>query len=272
MDQVERDRWIQDYYAKQFSEADRLVTRSANGQLEFVRVQQLVSARLDRHSRVLDVGGGTGVHAQWLAGTGHTVCMVDPVPEQVAIANRVSSQIQALVGDARDLQFDDESFDAVLLLGPLYHLQERGDRVRAWQEALRVLTPGGIVFGAGISRAAAALKMVFARSFRDIPAEALIDLLENGSDSKQAPTTGFPGGHHHTAVELAGEATDAGFENVVTVGIEGPAGLGLEMLAPTKALVSAGNVIADAAQSAPPIADLSPHLMSIGTKPLNTTS
>lgn len=267
MDQVERDQWIQDYYAKQFSEADRLVTRSANGQLEFLRVQQLVSTRLDPHSRVLDVGGGTGVHAQWLANAGHTVTMIDPVPEQVASANQAAPQVHALVGDARDLQFDDDSFDAVLLLGPLYHLQEWSDRLRAWQEALRVLTPGGIVFGAGISRAAAALKMVFARSFRNIPADALIDLLENGSDKKQAPTTGFPGGHHHTAVELADEAADAGFENVVTVGIEGPAGLGLEMLAPEQALVSAGNVIADAAHAAPLVADLSPHLVSIGNKP-----
>lgn len=267
MDQVERDRWIQDYYAKQFSEADRLVTRSANGQLEFLRVQQLVSTRLAPHSRVLDVGGGTGVHTQWLANAGHTVAMIDPVPEQVATANRVAPHVHALVGDARDLQFGDDSFDAVLLLGPLYHLQERGDRLRAWQEAHRVLAPGGIVFGAGISRAVAALKMVFARSFRDIPADALIDLLENGSDNKRVPTAGFPGGHHHTSAELADEAADAGFENVVTVGIEGPAGLGLEMFAPEQALVSAGNVIADAAHTAPLVADLSPHLMSIGNKP-----
>lgn len=267
MDQVERDQWIQDYYATQFSEADRLVTRSANGQLEFLRVQQLVSSRLDPNSRVLDVGGGTGVHARWLADAGHTVTMIDPVPEQVATATRVAPHIRALVGDARDLQFDDDSFDAVLLLGPLYHLQERGDRLRAWQEALRVLTPGGTVFGAGISRAAAALKLVFAQSFRDIPADALIDLLENGSDHKQAPSLGFPGGHHHTAAELAGEAAESGFENVVTVGIEGPAGLGLEMLAPEQALVSAGATIADAAQAVPLVADLSPHLMGIGNKP-----
>lgn len=267
MDQVERDRWIQDYYAKQFSEAGRLVTRSANGQLEFLRVQQLVSARLNPHSRVLDVGGGTGVHAQWLANAGHTVVMIDPVPEQVATAIQAAPKVRALVGDARDLDFDDDSFDAVLLLGPLYHLQERGDRLRAWQEAHRVLAPGGIVFGAGISRAAAALQMVFARSFRDIPVDALIDLLENGSDNKPAPTTGFPGGHHHTAAELADEAADAGFENVVTVGIEGPAGLGLEMFAPEQALVSAGNVIAEAAHAAPHVADLSPHLMSVGNKP-----
>ncbi|WP_300266937.1 bifunctional 2-polyprenyl-6-hydroxyphenol methylase/3-demethylubiquinol 3-O-methyltransferase UbiG [Microbacterium sp.] len=265
MDQAERDRWIHDYYARRFDETDRLVTRSANGQVEFQRVQQLVSTRLVPSSRVLDIGGATGVHARWLAEAGHTVTLIDPVAEQVAAARAVPG-VDALVGDARDLPFADGSFDAVLMLGPLYHLQERDDRLRAWQEAHRVLVPGGIVFAAAISRAAAALKMVFARSFRDLPADALVALLERGSDEKPAPTDGFPGGHHHLAAELAEEATDAGFTDVTTVGVEGPAGLGLEMLAPEGSVVSAAITIAEAAHVAPPAADLSPHLMSIGTK------
>lgn len=175
MDQGERDQWIQEYYAKHFSEADRLVSRSANGRVEFLRVQQLVSTRLEPNSRVLDIGGGTGIHAQWLADAGYVVTLIDPVVEQVEAARKRPSRVRALVGDARDLQFEDNSFDAVLLFGPLYHLQERGDRILAWREAWRVLVPGGIAFGAGASRAAAALKMVFARSFQDLPADALIE-------------------------------------------------------------------------------------------------
>lgn len=267
MDQAERDQWIQQYYAERFAEAERLVTRSANGRIEFLRVQQLVSERLAPHSRVLDVGGATGVHARWLAEAGHDVTLIDPVPEQVEAASRAVPAARTMVGDARCLPFDDGGFDVVLLLGPLYHLQDRDDRLRAWTEAHRVLVPGGIVFGAGISRAAAALKLVLARSFRDLPVDALVTLLENGSDGKTAPTGGFPGGHHHTAAELADEATDAGFVEVVTVGVEGAAGLGLEMLPPEEAVVSAGLTIADAADATPPLADLSPHLMSLGVKP-----
>jgi ubiquinone/menaquinone biosynthesis C-methylase UbiE len=268
MDQSERDQWIQEYYSKHFIEADRLATRSANGRVEFLRVQQLVSTRLAPGSRVLDIGGGTGVHAQWLASAGHTVTMIDPVAEQVEVARTALSQVRALVGDARHLQFEDDAFDAVLLLGPLYHLQERGDRIRAWTEACRVLKPGGIAFGAGASRAAAALKMVFARSFHDLPADALITLLESGTDERQVPTTGFPGGHYHTATELADEAVAAGFEDIETLGIEGPAGLGLGMLPPDQTLVTAGVTIAEAAHSAPLLADLSPHLLGIGYKPI----
>ncbi|GAA1534682.1 ubiquinone/menaquinone biosynthesis C-methylase UbiE [Microbacterium ginsengiterrae] len=267
MDQAERDQWIQDYYARRFAESDRLTTRSANGQIEFLRVQQLVSSRLRESSRVLDVGGATGVHARWLAADGHSVTLIDPVPEQVAAAATHIPDARALVGDARDLQVEDGSVDAVLLLGPLYHLQDRADRRRAWREAYRVLVPGGLVFGAGISRAAAALKIVLARSFHDLPANALLALLEDGTDVRAIPTEGFPGGHHHSAAELTDEAVAAGFTGVTTVGIEGPAGLGLEMLPPEDSLVSAGLTIADAATAAPPIADLSPHLLAIGTRP-----
>lgn len=267
MSQEERDRRIQDYYAKRFDEAERLITRSANGQLEYLRVQRLLSSRIAPGSRVLDVGGGTGVHAKWLAAAGHEVTLVDPVPEQVAVASAAGSGFRSLVGDARDLQFEDESFEVVLLFGPLYHLQGREERLRAWREAYRVLTPDGMVFAAGISRAAAALKMVLAHDFREIPSDALLTLLEHGSDDGQVPSGGFPGGHHHTAAELGEEARAAGFTDVTTVGIEGPAGLGLELFPPEHALVSAGNTIADATPADSRAVDLSPHLMSIARKP-----
>src|SRR5207253_5707878 len=54
--------------------------------------------------------------------------------------------VRAELGDARQLDIADESFDAVLLLGPLYHLTDRGDRVRALREAGRVAKPGCLVF------------------------------------------------------------------------------------------------------------------------------
>lgn len=61
------------------------------------------------------------------------------------------------VGDARNLDFETDSMDAVLLLGPLYHLQERPDRIAALEESLRVLKPGGVLFCAAISRFASFL-------------------------------------------------------------------------------------------------------------------
>ena len=51
--------------------------------------------------------------------------------------------VHAEVGDARDLNLPDSSVDAVVLLGPLYHLRERAHRVQALREASRVVRPGG---------------------------------------------------------------------------------------------------------------------------------
>ncbi|MDO4718921.1 MAG: class I SAM-dependent methyltransferase, partial [Propionibacteriaceae bacterium] len=132
----------------------RIQGDTASGVVEFIRVQRLLRARLRPASRILDVGGATGVHSRWLAADGHHVTLLDPVPSQVAGAAEVGT-FEALVGDARRLPFEDSSVDAVLLFGPLYHLIHREDRTRALTEAARVLRPGGLLFAQAITRLAA---------------------------------------------------------------------------------------------------------------------
>lgn len=114
-------------------------------------MRELVAPLLDPGSRVIDVGGGTGVHAAWLAAAGHVVTLVDPVPGHVGAASRLEG-VTAVVGDARTLPFDDGTFDAALVFGPLYHLSERADRVRALAEAGRAVRPGGLVLAQVITR------------------------------------------------------------------------------------------------------------------------
>src|SRR5688572_5329616 len=124
---------------------------------------------LQRHlpsppARLLDVGGGPGAYACLLASLGYAVALVDPVPLHVeqarqACAAHPDRAIAACeIGDARHLAHADASMDAVLLLGPLYHLPEAEGRARAWAEARRVLRPGGVVLAAGISRFASLLE------------------------------------------------------------------------------------------------------------------
>ncbi len=83
--------------------------------------------------------------------------LLDAVPLHVDQAREVSSRqpdhpFTAVVGDARELPYEDQSADAVVLFGPLYHLTERDDRLRALAEARRVLRPDGVVLAAAISR------------------------------------------------------------------------------------------------------------------------
>jgi ubiquinone/menaquinone biosynthesis C-methylase UbiE len=143
-------------YYEQGGKVDRLNGGFPAGPLEFERTKEIITRYLAKPPLdVLDVGGGTGVYASWLADRGDQARLVDPVPFHVEYARSADPRIRANVGDARELSQTEESADIVLLLGPLYHLTESSDRLRALAEARRVLKPGGFLFAAGISRYAA---------------------------------------------------------------------------------------------------------------------
>jgi ubiquinone/menaquinone biosynthesis C-methylase UbiE len=155
-------------------EEDRL--SSGWGALELVRTQEILRRHLPAPpARVLDVGGGTGVHADWLLADGYDVHLLDVTPRHVeqALDALGSRGLSANVGDARRLPFPAGSVDAVLVLGPLYHLQDRADRVRALEEARRVVRPDGVVAAAAISRFASLFdglvrEFIFDPEFREI--------------------------------------------------------------------------------------------------------
>jgi SAM-dependent methyltransferase len=129
------------YYDRK-PETDRLA--AGPGLIERVRTQHILRRVLPPPpARVLDVGGATGVYATWLAGLGYPVRLVDPVPGHVAAAR--DSGVDAVAGDARVLAEPDASYDAVLLMGPLYHLTAPEERLAALGEAARVVRPGGVV-------------------------------------------------------------------------------------------------------------------------------
>ncbi|THV24308.1 class I SAM-dependent methyltransferase [Glycomyces paridis] len=152
MSEWKLEREIEAYYERG-DERERL-TRNARGRLEFARMQDLLRRVLPGEGlKILDVGGATGIHSAWMAADGHDVTLVDPVPGQVAVAATLPG-VEALVGDARDLPFEDDAFDAVLLMGPLYHLTERAQRVQALAEARRCARPGGLVAAVTINRTA----------------------------------------------------------------------------------------------------------------------
>lgn len=263
MDQAGYDALLQDFYAAQWAEADRLIDASPAGRVEFVRVQELLRARLAPGSRVLDVGGATGIHAQWLAADGHAVTLVDPVPVQVEAARRIGT-FEAVVGDARSLPFTDGSFDAVLVFGPLYHLRDRVDRVAALREAVRVVRPGGLVCAAAISRLSVAAYRLTS-PWWDRGDEGWLDLVNDGRPEE--PPVGFPGAHFHTSAELEAELADAGLAEVESEGIDGFV-VGAEYLGGTDdELTSAMLVLARRLARVDGAKDTSGHLFATGLRP-----
>ena len=127
--------------------------------IELARTKELLDRHLPRPpASLLDVGGGPGVYAEWLAERGFQVHLVDGSPLHVEEArNRSKGRFTAAVGDARALDERDAAYDAVLLMGPLYHLTERGGRITALREARRVMRTGGVLVATAISRFASLL-------------------------------------------------------------------------------------------------------------------
>lgn len=124
---MEIDAEILAHYAEGL-EQGRLTTGLS---LELLRTQVLLERFLPAPpARVLDVGGASGTYASWLSDRGYQVHLIDPVSLHLEQA-RADGRFTVAPGDARSLPEDDGSYDAVLLLGPLYHLTERTDRVRA---------------------------------------------------------------------------------------------------------------------------------------------
>jgi ubiquinone/menaquinone biosynthesis C-methylase UbiE len=213
---------------QQVEEASRL--RTGWFQLEFARTQDLIQRYLPPSPAVvLDVGGGSGIYSHWLGGLGYEVHLIDPVPKHIDQARSLSAQKakqikSARVGDARHLEQPDHSADVVLMLGPLYHLIDRSDRLASLREAHRVLRPAGPLFAAGISRFASLFDSL-RNGFFDKPEFAAIlqrDLAEgqhrNPTENAMYFTTAF----FHRPAELAEEIVEAGFKNPKVFAIEGP--------------------------------------------------
>ena len=133
-----------------YDEEGRLLTR--HGSVEFFTTMHYIDKYLRPGMRILEVGAATGRYSHTLARRGFRVDAVELVQHNIDIFNSLTQpgeEITIRQGDARDLScFDDETYDMVLLLGPMYHLFTGEDQRKALSESLRVLKRGGVLFAA----------------------------------------------------------------------------------------------------------------------------
>ncbi|WP_371663584.1 class I SAM-dependent methyltransferase [Streptomyces sp. NBC_00280] len=241
--------------------------RQGSGRLEFWRTQDVLRRLLPAvPARVLDVGGGSGVHAEWLARDGYEVELVDPVPLHVDQARRLPGVI-ARIGDARALPAEDASRDVVLMLGPLYHLPERPDRVRALAEAYRVVRPGGLVVAATINRHTALHGLLRQELYFDPAHRARTDgVSTHGRHGTDHGT--FTTAYLAEPTEVPAEFTEAGLVPEGQYGLEGVAWLmgGVEQWLDDperrEAVMSATRRI----ESEPALLGASGHVLTVGRR------
>ncbi len=193
--------------------------------LEYERTRLLLRRYLPAPpARILDLGGGPGIYARWLTDEGYTVHLVDAVPLHVEQALAASNGYTAALGDARGLQEPDASADAVLLLGPMYHLTERADRLRALAEAGRVARAGGPVFIAAISLFASLLDGLLQNRLHDPAFVGIVerDLREGQHRNPTDRVEWFTTAYFHHPDGLAQEMREAGLIVESIFAVEGP--------------------------------------------------
>lgn len=159
---------LEKYYNK-FNEEKRLTRR--HGNVEFVTSMHYIhkylsilydnkldavlgkitgndpDAGFKKHTKIIDIGAGTGRYSISLAKEGYDVTAVELVKYNLGILKKKNSTVKAFHGNALRLKrFEDDLFDLSILFGPMYHLYSFEDKLQALSEAKRVTKKGGFVF------------------------------------------------------------------------------------------------------------------------------
>ena len=177
--------------------------------------------------KVLEIGAATGRYTMELARRGYSVLAVDIASDLVARAKTriddlgLGSRVEFRVGDIRTCSdIPESSFDAALVMGPLYHLVLQEDRELVLERVFKFLKPGGVVFSAWISRFG-----IFGDNLKKMPGlifkkEAVESILECGCDLDLFhPKSNFRG-YFATADEIAPIHEKTGFGTLALAGTE----------------------------------------------------
>ncbi len=221
------------HYYKHFDEKNRLKNDNS-GKLEFLMTMRILEKNLPAlddgaEVSVLDLGGGAGVYSFPLAKKGYKVTLADLSETLLAQAKKQKEEdkVENLIScdqvNATDLScYKDDSFDVVLLFGPLYHLTEKDEREKCIREVSRVLKAGGKVFASFIPHLSGSIALV--QRFCWSPDQVDINTLEGCFDSgrfKNLSDKGFQEGYYPTSEEIEKLFLENGFDKLLVRSIRG---------------------------------------------------
>lgn len=159
-------KYLKEYY-ENYNEDGRLETR--HGHIEFLTTMRYIDRELKPGMRILEIGAGTGRYSHTLAKRGYKVDALELIQHNIDIfTNKITDgeDISIKQGNAIDLvDFNDDTYDITLLLGPMYHLYTEEDKVKALSEAIRVTKKGGVIFAAYCMGDASVLMYGFGKGF-----------------------------------------------------------------------------------------------------------
>ncbi len=133
------------YYNK-FNEDKRLTRR--HGIIEYKTTMKYIHDYLTTmdNPKIIDIGAGTGAYSIPLAEEGFDVTAVELIKHNLMTLKRKNTKVKSYLGNATDLHnFKDNSFNIVLLFGPMYHLITEEEKIKALKEAKRIVKKSGLI-------------------------------------------------------------------------------------------------------------------------------
>ncbi len=263
-------------------EKDRL--RTDLGLIEFARTCEIMLEMLPPPPAVIyDIGGGYGEYSWWLANKGYDVYLYDIAEKNVEMSGALAEEYPdcnlkaAAVADARNINRPDNSADAILLFGPLYHIVEYGERQLALRECFRLLKKGGLLFAAAITRYATTLWALTTYGAKNefLGDADFIEMIsrevKNGQHIKKPDSSyrGMGRSFFYLPEELQEEMDAAGFSDTDIRGVVGPAWLVPNLDEQWKDDIRRENIlrIVRLLEKETSIMGVSTHLLSISMKP-----
>ena len=139
--------YLKDFY-NNYDEDGRLLTRY--GMVEYITTMKYIEKYLEKGMRILEIGAGTGRYSHTFARKGYAVDSVELIEHNNEIFKKntlADENITITQGNATNLSdFESDTYDITLLLGPMYHLFDEEDKLKALSEAIRVTKKGGVIF------------------------------------------------------------------------------------------------------------------------------
>jgi len=134
---------------------DKRLNKTQADTVEFITTTNFINKYLKEGDKILDIGAGTGAYSIHYAKKGYNITAVEPVKKNLVILkDKIDDKmkIEAKLGNALDLSnYQDNSFDLILCLGPLYHLHTKEEQLQCLNELKRVCKKDGVIFIAYIS-------------------------------------------------------------------------------------------------------------------------
>ena len=215
------------------------------GRIEFERTKEILLETLPKAPAVIyDVGGAYGEYAWWLTSLGYKVHLFDLSEKNIEMSDLLKDEYEGfeLAGkeacDARSVPREDESCDAVLFMGPLYHITDHDERIKAIRECYRLLKKGGKLYTASLTPFSCLLHNItvyapFAEENKNtwIEDPGFLNMIERELDDgchinpDRTVYSGIGSAHFHSAKTLREELAEGGFDETDVHGIMGGAWL-----------------------------------------------